>query len=59
MKNLIEKLFKREPALNYIITEYQPTQVDGLRTGVKVTEYEDSLALAHDEMEIDNLYQRS
>jgi hypothetical protein len=57
MKNLINKIFKKEPQFNYIIAEYQPNKIQALESSIKITEYEVDGQLEHDEMEIDKIYQ--
>ena len=64
MKSLIEKIFKREPSINYIIAEYSPVMPSMSRAiskeaEAKRAEYESSEVIEHDEMEIDNLYQKN
>jgi hypothetical protein len=59
MKNLLNKLFKSEPQFNYILAEYQPVKTNSLEKKVKTTEYDIDAPEAHDEMEIDSLYQRN
>jgi len=59
MKNLIEKLFKKEPQFNYIIAEYQPLKTTSLETVMRRTEHNIDEPAASDEMEIDRIYQRS
>ena len=58
MKNLFDKIFKKEPQFNYIIAEYQPMKVDTQYTRVSTAEYETEAPANGDEMEIDKLYQR-
>jgi hypothetical protein len=58
MKNLFEKLFKKEPEFSYTIADYTPVK-NRLRTDVTVTEYQVDQAAEHDEMEIDKIYQNS
>ena len=57
MKNLINKIFKKEPQFNYVIAEYQPNKIQTLESSVKMTEYEVDTQFEHDEMEIDKIYQ--
>jgi len=57
MKNLINKIFKKEPQFNYVIAEYQPNKIQTLESSVKMTEYEVDKQFEHDEMEIDKIYQ--
>ena len=59
MKNLFDKLFKKEPQFNYIIAEYQPLKVDLYKTATSTTEYDFEAPANSDEMEIDKLYQRT
>jgi hypothetical protein len=58
MKNLLNKIFKKEPQFNYIIAEYQPTK-DAIETRTNISEYEIDEPAMNDEMEIDRLYQRA
>jgi hypothetical protein len=59
MKNLFDKIFKKEPQFNYIIAEYQPTKI-GLSIDVSSnSEYDVDEQVSGDEMEIDRLYQRA
>ncbi len=59
MKSLIDMIFKREPSLDYVIAKYKPSSDFVARPRVAVPEYEVDLLKVSDEMEIDNLYQRS
>lgn len=59
MKSLLEKLFKKEPQVSYVIAEYQPVRMNRLSTDVTVTEYQLDLATEKDEMDIDKIYQSS
>lgn len=59
MKNLFERLFKKEPQFNYIIAEYQPMRTNSLDAVVKATEYDVNESVDSDEMEIDRIYQSS
>lgn len=59
MKNLFERLFKKEPQFNYIIAEYQPMSTNSLDTVAKATEYDVDESVDNDEMEIDRIYQSS
>ena len=59
MKNLFEKLFKKEPQFNYIIAEYQPLKTTSLETVMRTTEHDIDEPVTSDEMEIDRIYQRS
>jgi hypothetical protein len=59
MKNLFEKLFKKEPQFNYVIAEYQPLTTSSPETIVRTTEHDIDEPVASDEMEIDRIYQRS
>ena len=58
MKNLFDKLFKKEPQFNYIIAEYQPLKVDLYKTVASAKEYDIEAPANSDEMEIDKIYQR-
>ncbi len=58
MKKLFERLFKKEPEIDYIIAAYQPAKVDRMRLGINVTEYEVVTPPETDEMLIDKIYQR-
>ncbi|MFM9836086.1 MAG: hypothetical protein ACKVOA_08285 [Methylophilaceae bacterium] len=57
MKSLIEKIFRREPTLNYVIAEYKPLSNYVPKPSVAMAEYEVEKARMNDEMEIDNIYQ--
>lgn len=59
MKNLFDKLFKKEPAFSYTIAEYMPVKTNRLRTDVTVTEYQIERPTDTDEMAIDKIYQNS
>ena len=58
MKNLFDKIFKKEPQFNYIIAEYQPLKVDLNKTAASAKEYDIETLANSDEMEIDKIYQR-
>lgn len=60
MKNLFNKIFKKEPQFNYIIAEYQPMKVDSqiTRARASAAEYDIEAPENSDEMEIDKIYQR-
>lgn len=61
MKNLIDKLFKKESELNYILPQYQPAQFDLISTRVVNKEYDLKVpaeSFEIDDMQIDNIYQR-
>ncbi|HNU66506.1 MAG TPA: hypothetical protein PKL42_05205 [Methylotenera sp.] len=61
MKNLIDKLFKKESELNYILPQYQPAQFDLISTRVVNKEYDlkdPAESFEIDDMQIDNIYQR-
>jgi len=61
MKNLIDKLFKKESELSYIIAQYQHAQFDLIRTRVVNKEYDlkdPAESFEIDDMQIDNIYQR-
>ena len=58
MKNLFDKLFKKEPQFNYIIAEYQPLKVDLYKTAASAKQYDIEAPANSDEMEIDKIYQR-
>lgn len=57
MKNLIAKIFNKEPKLNYIIAEYQPMENNSLSTVANATEYDFEKPVEIDEMQIDKIYQ--
>lgn len=59
MKNLFERLFKKESQFNYIIAEYQPMRTNSLDPVAKATEYDVDESVDSDEMEIDRIYQSS
>jgi hypothetical protein len=58
MKKLFERLFKKEPEIDYIIAAYQPIKTDRMHSSVNVTEYEIVKPQESDEMQIDKIYQR-
>jgi len=61
MKNLIDKLFKKESELNYILPQYQPAQFDLISTRVVNKEYDlkdPAESFEIDDMQIDDIYQR-
>lgn len=58
MKNLFNKIFKKEPQFNYIIAEYLPLNVDSYKTAASNKEYDIEAPANSDEMEIDKIYQR-
>jgi hypothetical protein len=57
MKNLFEKIFKKEPQLNYIFAEYYPVEINSISRGVKTTKYDSCEPFEMDEMQIDKIYQ--
>ena len=57
MKNLFDKIFKKEPQFNYIIAEYLPLNVDSYKN-ISIKEYDIDAQENSDEMEIDKIYQR-
>lgn len=58
MKNLFDKIFKKEPQFNYIIAEYQPAK-GAVEATAKISEYDIEGPAMNDEMEIDRIYQSS
>ena len=58
MKNLFNKIFKKEPQFNYIIAEYQPVKIDRNKAAASAKQYETQAPVISDEMEIDKIYQR-
>ena len=58
MKNLFDKIFKKEPQFNYIIAEYLPLNVDSYKK-ISIKEYDIDAQENSDEMEIDKIYNRS
>jgi hypothetical protein len=59
MKNLLEKIFKKQPQFNYIIAEYPPGRIIPPKGDLILTEYDIDVPDAKDEMEIDKIYQSS
>lgn len=57
MKNLLDKIFKKEPQFNYIIAEYQPSRASLSKDEFTISEYDIDEALNYDEMDIDKIYQ--
>ncbi len=58
MKNLFEKLFKKEPEFSYTIAEYMPIKVNKRRADNAATEYDLNSQADTDEMQIDKIYNR-
>ena len=59
MKNLFDKIFKKEPQFNYIIAEYLPLNVESYKAAASLKEYDIDALDNSDEMEIDKIYNRS
>ena len=59
MKNLFDKIFKKEPQFNYIIAEYLPLNVESYKTAASNKEYDIDAPQNSDEMQIDKIYNRS
>lgn len=57
MKNLIAKIFNKDPKLNYIIGEYQPMENYSSNSFANATEYDFEEPVEIDEMQIDKIYQ--
>ena len=57
MKNLFDKIFKKEPQFNYIIAEYLPLNVDSYKN-ISIKEYDIDAPDNSDEMDIDKIYLR-
>jgi hypothetical protein len=55
MHRLFERIFKKEPQLNYIIAEYQPIEMNFLKTDAEFSEYHFNEAADIEAMEIDKL----
>lgn len=55
MHRLFERIFKKEPQLNYIIAEYQPLEMNLLKTDARFIEYHIDDATDIEKMEIDKL----
>jgi hypothetical protein len=58
MRNLLDKIFKKEPQFNYIIAEYQPVK-GAIETSARISEYDIEEPKDSDEMNIDKIYQCS
>lgn len=57
MKNLIEKLFKREkPNYNYVVGEYKPSRANAKSKLPHQSDYATEPSVDKDEMAVDNLY---
>lgn len=56
MKRLFEKIFKKDPDLKYIITEYHPGEIDLFSQDIKSAEYDENELTEIDEMQIDKIY---
>lgn len=59
MLNFIEKLFKKEPLVNYTIADYTPPKSEHASIIPKKPSHHRAYKPEHDEMEIDNLYQKN
>ena len=59
MKNLLDMIFKRESHHDYVIANYQPGKATKPTIEAKMVEHDADASSAHDEMEIDNLYQKN
>ena len=59
MLNFIEKLFKKEPLVNYTIADYMPPKLEHTSVKDKKPSHHRSYKPQQDEMEIDNLYQKN
>lgn len=55
MHRLFERIFKKEPQLNYIIAEYQPSEMNFLKTDARFTEYYFDEVTDIEEMKVDKL----
>jgi hypothetical protein len=55
MKRLINKIFKIEPQLRYIIPEYQPSEINLLKESSKITESDVDEPNVLNENKIENL----
>jgi hypothetical protein len=60
MRNLIEKIFKREKAFyNYVIGEYYPSRGQVSSKPARTSAYDVEPTIIKDEMEIDNIYKET
>ena len=59
MKNLFERLFKKEPEFSYTIADYQPVRISKSKADVTISEYQLDLATEKDDMDIDKIYQNT
>jgi hypothetical protein len=59
MKNLFERLFKKQAELHYIIPEYQPIKFNRMQSPFNLNEFDASNGNESDYMQIDNIYQRN
>jgi hypothetical protein len=55
MHRLFEKIFKKEPQLNYIIAEYQPLEINFLESDDRFTKYRFDEITDIEEMKVDKL----
>jgi hypothetical protein len=55
MHRLFEKIFKKEPQLNYIIAEYQPLEINFLESDDRFTKYRFDEINDIEEMKVDKL----
>lgn len=59
MKNLLDMIFKRESHQDYVIANYSPGKPNKRILEAKTADDDANTSSAHDEMEIDNLYQKN
>ena len=55
MKRLIKKIFKIEPQLDYIIAEYQPTEINPLKADVNIKEHNINNPINIDKKKMDKI----
>jgi hypothetical protein len=55
MKRLIQKILKKEPQLDYIIAEYQPTEINPHKTEIKIKESNFDKPINIDKKKIDKI----
>lgn len=56
MKNLFNRIFKKEVPIDYIIAEYQPIKIVPPKDNYMNAEYDIDERAYSDEMEIDNIH---
>ena len=59
MKNLFDRLFRKQPEFSYTVAAYIPEKTNRLHRDIMLTEYQIEKPDESDEMVIDKIYQTS